>query len=298
MATADASYANGSCLKQVLEGEFSRQPGTFVIALTQVPERPWIRRRMQRASVSNLIDWGRREVLLLGGLLVAAVLALGFGKIADEVAEDHTKAFDSLIINFFRQSDDPSKLIGPPWAQEVGRDVTSLGGYALLTTFVVIVTGYLLMRRDRGAAVFLLIAVTGGTTISSALKDVFQRARPNIVPHATEVFTSSFPSGHSTLSAVVYLTMAALLTRVEHNSRIRAYIMTVALLLTLMVGVSRVYLGVHWPTDVLAGWSIGSAWAILCWVIAVRLQWIGTVEPPEHGVLEDRESLRVFEDGH
>lgn len=237
-----------------------------------------------RTGLAALMTWGFRELTLLLGLLISAILILGFGKIAEEVVEGDTAAFDRAVILLFRQAGDPSKILGPPWAQEVGRDITALGGYALITILVIVVTGYLLMLRKRGAAAFLLVAIVGGTIASSVLKDWFQRARPDIVPHATEVFTTSFPSGHSTVSAVAYLSMAALLTRVEPNSRIRAYIMTVALLLTLMVGVSRVYLGVHWPTDVLAGWSIGSAWAILCWSIALRLQRIGVFEPPDHGM--------------
>ena len=156
-------------------------------------------------------------------------------------------AFDDAVISFFRQSSDPSKAIGPPWVQEVARDITALGGYGLLTIFVIIVTGYILLQRKRGAAILLLVSVIGGTVISSLLKDWFQRDRPNIVRHAAEVFTSSFPSGHSTLSAVAYLTMAALLTRVERRAPLRIYIMSTALILTLMVGISRVYLGVHSP---------------------------------------------------
>jgi undecaprenyl-diphosphatase len=110
------------------------------------------------------------------------------------------------------------------------------------------------------------------------LKDVFQRSRPDLVPHAVQVFSDSFPSGHATLSAVTYLTLGALLARVERPRAAKMYFLGVAITLTMIVGASRVYLGVHWPTDVLAGWCVGAAWAIVCWIVATRLQQRGKVE--------------------
>ena len=97
----------------------------------------------------------------------------------------------------------------------------------------------------------------------------------------TPVYTASFPSGHATGSAAAYLTMGALLARFQRQRRLKIYLMSVAVLLTLMIGVSRLYLGVHWPTDVLAGWTLGSCWALMCWTIARQLQRRGAVEPPE-----------------
>jgi undecaprenyl-diphosphatase len=105
--------------------------------------------------------------------------------------------------------------------------------------------------------------------LSNLLKDLFHRARPALVPHESYVFNSSFPSGHSMLSAVAYLTMGALLARAQTRRRLRAYLLLTAGLLTFLVGVSRVYLGVHWPTDVLAGWTAGVTWAI-CWFLIAR----------------------------
>jgi len=107
--------------------------------------------------------------------------------------------------------------------------------------------------------------------VSFVLKDIMDRPRPDLVSHLVDVQTSSFPSGHATLSAVVYLTIGALLAREQPSRGLRFYVMAVAILATMLIGCSRVYLGVHWPTDVLAGWAIGSAWAMLWWIAA----WVG-----------------------
>jgi len=104
---------------------------------------------------------------------------------------------------------------------------------------------------------------------------------PDFVAHAARVFTSSFPSGHATLSAITYLTMGALLARLHTSLRIRIYLISVAVFLILLIGMSRVYLSVHYPTDVLGGWCIGAAWAMGCWVLMTWLQQGGRVEPPD-----------------
>jgi undecaprenyl-diphosphatase len=171
----------------------------------------------------------------------------------------------------------------------MARDVTSLGSYAVLGLMFVLVLGYIVMLGKRGAAVFILTSVLGGQILSTVLKTLFERPRPDLVPHATQVFTASFPSAHAMLSAVTYLTLGALLTRVVPSHRVKVYVMSAAAFLTLLVGVSRVYLGVHWPTDVLAGWCVGSAWAVLCWAVALHLQRSGAVEKPSE--TSDRSSL-------
>ena len=117
---------------------------------------------------------------------------------------------------------------------------------------------------------------------SSILKAAFDRPRPN-VDHYSYVVTSSFPSGHSMMSAVVYLTLGSLLTRVLPARGVKIYLIVVALLLTLLVGLSRVYMGVHYPTDVLAGWTAGLVWAMLCWLAARYLQKRGTIERDMEG---------------
>jgi undecaprenyl-diphosphatase len=162
----------------------------------------------------------------------------------------------------------------------MARDFTALGGVAVLSLMTFSVIGYLLLARKRYAAAAVFVAVTGGLILSTLLKLGFDRARPDIVPHASLVYTASFPSGHSMMAAVTYLTLGALLARVEASIRIKIYLLSVAVFLTVLVGVSRVYLGVHWPTDVAAGWTVGAAWALLCSLVMRGLQRRGKVEPP------------------
>ena len=187
-----------------------------------------------------------------------------------------------------RNQNDLSDPLGPRWVEESFRDFTALGGIGVLTFVTCSVTGFLLLYRKYRMALFIAGAMTGGLIFSLVLKTTFDRPRPDLVPHGSYVLTTSFPSGHSMLSAVVYLTLGALLARVQPERRIKAYLILVSILLTLIVGVSRVYLGVHWPTDVLAGWTAGSVWALLCWLIARRLQQSGRMERTmnENEVLE------------
>jgi undecaprenyl-diphosphatase len=220
----------------------------------------------------------RQELGGLLGLLAVAAALLAFAGLAGEVLEGETGAFDRIILLALRNPADLSDPIGPRWLEEVARDVTSLGGNAILTAFTLAVAGYLALAGKRGAALLVLLSVGGGTALSTLLKHGFSRPRPDLVPHTVEVYTASFPSGHAMLSAVTYLTLGALLIRVQPRRRVKVYILSLAVTTTLLVGASRVYLGVHWPTDVLAGWCVGVAWALLCWLVALRLQREGRVE--------------------
>jgi undecaprenyl-diphosphatase len=222
----------------------------------------------------------------VGPLLSFLALSLGvwaFVALAGEVREGDTAALDRTILLSLRNPNDLSDPIGPTWLEEAARDITALGGHAVLTIVTLAVLAYLLLTRRRAAALFVLVAVGGGMLLSTGLKLGFERPRPDLVPHGARVYTASFPSGHSMLSAVTYLTLGALLARVEKVWRVRIFLVGLAVALTLLVGVSRVYLGVHWPTDVLAGWCGGGAWASLCWFVALQLQRKGKVEAPGEG---------------
>jgi undecaprenyl-diphosphatase len=194
------------------------------------------------------------------------------------VVEGETLKFDNAVLLMFRVPGHPETLLGPLWLQEMGRDITSLGSFAVLGLIVIGVVGYLLMANNRATALLILISVLGGTAISTALKMGFDRPRPDINATA-HVFTASFPSGHSMLSAVTYLTLGALLARQVQQRWMKVYFLCAAIVLTGLVGISRLYLGVHYPTDVLAGWCVGAAWALLCTTIADLLQRRGSVEP-------------------
>lgn len=204
-----------------------------------------------------------REVRLLAPLALAAGLLAVFIQVADDILEGESHAYDTAILLAFR-TDNPAVPIGPWWLTEMVGDFTALGGYAVLTLFSLIAIGYLLVLRRHASACLVVLSGVGGTLLNQFLKQGFDRPRPDLVAHLTEVHTLSFPSGHAMLSAVIYLTLGVLLARSHGSRRLKAYIMAVAILLTMLVGTSRIFLGVHWPSDVLAGWCLGGAWAILC----------------------------------
>jgi len=212
-------------------------------------------------------------------LALAGVVAgvWGFALLADEVIEGGTQSFDQKLLLAFRQGPTHAPL-GPPPVQEAARDITSLGGTAVLTIITIIAAGYLALDGKGHMALFVFGSVLGGVAAGTILKDVFQRPRPDLVPYSVYVSGASFPSGHSMMSAVTYLTLGALLARSQERKRVKAYFLLVAIFLTVSVGVTRVYLGVHWPTDVLAGWTAGSVWALLCWLAARQLQSRRTLE--------------------
>lgn len=232
----------------------------------------------------NLIRWLRDYDNLLV-LFVAFIIVFGvwaFLNIADEVAEGETDRFDNWAVRALRMPDPdnptgPQVPLGPRWLREMGRDITALGGVAVLMLVTAGVAGYLLMAGKHHAMWLVLIAVIGGAMIGGLLKDFFDRPRPS-VDHYSYVTSSSFPSGHSMMSAVVYLTLGSLLARMVPQRRIKVYFVVLALTLTFVIGFSRVYMGVHYPTDVLAGWAAGLAWAMICWIVARHLQKRGTVE--------------------
>jgi len=214
-------------------------------------------------------------------LLVIVLVAGGvwlFAELADEVGEGETRQIDEAILMAMRNPADASDPLGPRWLEEMERDFTALGGVGVLSVLTLAVSAFLTLDRKGRTAVLVLIAVGGALVLSFLLKSGFQRPRPELVPHGSYVYTSSFPSGHSMMSAATYLTLGALLARVQPRRRIKILLLGFATLLTLIVGCSRVYLGVHWPTDVLAGWTAGAIWALICWLIARRLQLKGQIE--------------------
>lgn len=220
---------------------------------------------------------GKAEIWILVSLAVSAALILGFVGIADEVLEGDTQDIDLAVLQALRAAD--GTPIGPGWVNEAIRDLTALGSFSVLGLMVIAVLGYLLLTGKRVMALLVLVSVIGGTLVSSVLKELFSRPRPSL-EHAAEVFTASFPSGHALISTVTYLTLGALLARVQASARLRVYIIAIAALLSLVIGLSRLYLGVHYPTDVLAGWCLGAAWAGLCLAVAAWLQRRGTAEAP------------------
>jgi undecaprenyl-diphosphatase len=233
-----------------------------------------------RRLFSRIIEWlGGHELAVMLGTLAVVASTWGFLVLAQLVAEGHTRALDERILLAFRTPGDLSRPIGPVWAEEVARDITAMGSTVNLWLATLAVAGFLALDRRYAAMGFVVGAVLSGWVLSFALKSAFARPRPDLVPHLMRAYFSSFPSGHSMMSAVVYGTLGSLLSSLVTRRRLKFYFLAVAALAAGLVGVSRVYLGVHYPTDVLAGWSAGLAWATLCWLVSRRLKRQGAIEP-------------------
>jgi undecaprenyl-diphosphatase len=238
---------------------------------------------MARKPRHERARWWKRSWLRLGRLerhelgwlavgLGACVLLFLFIVLAGEVAEGDTQAFDTRILRALRSADDPSKPVGPSWMENVLQDLTALGGSTVLVLMVLAVVGFLVLQERYRTALFVAASAGSGELLNMGMKYAFNRPRPSIVPHLRAVFSTSFPSGHAMESAIVYLTLGAIIMRLAERRLTKLYVLGMAMLLTFLVGLSRVYLGVHYPTDVIGGWIIGFVWASICWLVAQRFE--------------------------
>lgn len=216
-----------------------------------------------------LTDWistrdNHRKAITVGALVVIVAGIWLFLVIANLVMEHKTTGFDQQVLHALRQSDNLSQPVGPVWLLGVVRDITALGGYTVLTLLTVLASLYLGLQRRFDLLLSTIITIAGGAVASNALKVFFSRERPVHIEHLVDVTTKSFPSGHAMLSTVVYLTLAILLTRTTSQNSLKLFFLCSALLLALLVGTSRLFLGVHFPTDVFAGWIAGMVWVVFC----------------------------------
>lgn len=218
----------------------------------------------------RLFPWLDRALVPVLILLVLAGIGV-FLEIAGEVREDETRHFDESLLLMMREPGNPADPVGSGRVEEMARDLTALGGMTLLTGVTLVATGVALFAGRQRLALLGVVSVVAGAMVMSLLKQGFDRPRPALVEHATVVHNASFPSGHSMMAAMVYLTLGILLARTQPRKRVRAFIVVISMLVTLLVGVSRVYLGVHWPTDVAAGWALGGAWAVMFWLVAMKV---------------------------
>ena len=216
----------------------------------------------QSLEKNHLIEYATEISLVLLSLGL-----FGFFKLTEEVVEGDTRGFDQSVLLWFRNKADLSDPIGPQWLEVVMRDITALGGLLILGLLTIAACGYLWLTQRHKLALFVAVSIPAGSLLNTLLKEYFTRPRPDIVPHGTGAALSSFPSGHAMMSAIVFLTLGALLSLSTENTRIKIYILFWSVFLTVIVGISRVYLGVHWPTDIIAGWIAGGTWAVLCLLV-------------------------------
>jgi undecaprenyl-diphosphatase len=228
----------------------------------------------------------RTEVAALAAFSIIALCAATFADLAEDSREADSQGFDLAILHALHPyAGDPARPLGPPWAGIVAADITSLGSTALLVIFALMAVGLLMMLKKRLSALLLVVGLAGGLALSEGLKSVFERARPPLEYQSVHTLNASFPSGHALLSAVFYLTLGVMLTRAFPLRRLKAYVMGMAIVMTLLVGTSRIYLGAHWATDVFAGWSVGAAWATILWLVAYA---IARRQQRHHAALQDK----------
>jgi undecaprenyl-diphosphatase len=247
-----------------------------------------VRGRWWTLSWLHLNRLERRELNWLFVGLGACVLLFAFISFAGEVMEGDTLAFDTRILRALRSPTDPTTPVGPPWLENVLLDLTAIGGPTVLGLVTLVVVGFLLLQTRYRTALFVLLTAASGELLNFGMKELFNRPRPTVVPHLRDVVSTSFPSGHAMESAIVYLTLGAILMRVAESRLTKIYIISVATLLTVLVGISRVYLGVHYPTDVIGGWIVGFMWASVCWLVSQRFEAI----EEEKGKAPDGETRR------
>jgi undecaprenyl-diphosphatase len=223
----------------------------------------------------------RTEPKALLTLLAGAGAAWAFLAVGGEMREGETLALDRRILLAFRSPGDPGDPIGSRSLQEAMRDVTALGGFTVLTLVTIVAVLAFLLHGKRRHALVLAATVLAGQVCANNLKTLYGRPRPDLAPHGVYVYSASFPSGHSMLSATVYLTLAMLIASLEPRRATKALVFSVAVLVMTAVGVSRIYLAVHWPSDVLAGWCAGAALALAAWSVLLWLErGSGGVKPP------------------
>jgi undecaprenyl-diphosphatase len=222
------------------------------------------------------------EWLIIG--IVICLLLWGFFALASEVMEGDTRALDTRILLALRKADDPTRPIGPLWIQNSLLDLTAIGGPTVLGLVVCAVAGFLALQTRFRTALVILLTAASGELANIVLKHIFLRERPDVVPHLRNVTSTSFPSGHAMESAIIYLTLGAMLMRIAERRVTKIYCIGMAVFITLLVGISRVYLGVHYPTDVIAGWMFGFFWASICWLVARRFE-------RETGVAQERQKV-------
>ncbi len=235
--------------------------------------------------LSRALKLARTEFAALSALFIVALGAVIFADLAEDMRDGASQGFDQAVLMMLHPyAGDPGRPLGPWWLKEAASDITSLGGISVLGLFALIAIGFMVLLRKRLSAVLLVVGLAGGVLLSEGLKSVFERERPPEIYQAVKTINASFPSGHALLSAVFYLTLGVMLARAFPRRRFKAYVMAVAVLMTVLVGTSRIYLAAHWASDVFAGWSVGAAWAMALWLAAYGIE---RRQKTHHAALQD-----------
>jgi len=225
------------------------------------------------AFTARVIRVARAEIGTVAGLLAGSLGLALFSSVADGVAEGDEQKFDWAVLHWTRPyADAPDRPIGPWWLHEAAIDITSLGGISVLAIFALMAVGFLLIHGKRLSAFLMVLGLAGGVFLSEGLKALFDRPRPPAAYQVVETLNASFPSGHALLATVFYLSVGVMLTRAFPRNRMKAYTLGCAVVLVLLIGLTRIYLGAHWASDVAAGWGIGAFWAMLLWLFAYAME--------------------------
>lgn len=213
--------------------------------------------------------------------IAAMVCWAGFAAFVWAVPTGRTQHLDRIGLLFWRAGD--LRPLGPVKLLEWVRDLTAMGGTLLITLYTTLAVVALVWLRCRREAMLLALTVISGSLVNTLLKVVVGRPRPEIVPHLTEAGGASFPSGHSFNSASTYIALALAFAALSPRAGVRHTLIAGAVLLSLAIAWSRVWLGVHWPSDVMAGWLGGAAWAFTASAVLYR---------PAEVMLETAEDIR------
>ncbi|HET9983420.1 MAG TPA: phosphatase PAP2 family protein [Longimicrobiales bacterium] len=224
-----------------------------------MPARERLRAAARRLRALAGSSYAGLALFALLGFALAAACVVGFAALADEVFEGDTRAFDEAILHWVGAHRSPV-------VDAVALEITALGNAATLVTLALTASVLLWLGRHRVSVLLLLVALVSGSALGITLKHIFYRPRPTLIPWLSAVATPSFPSGHAMDSAVTYGTIAYLVGRLA-TGRLRRAVWGLAALLVVLIGLSRIYLGVHYPSDVIAGWLAGIAWVALLAVI-------------------------------
>ena len=212
------------------------------------------------------------------GLLLATLAATGMllaWLASGLLSQAGLAGLDHALMQALHDEIYPSDPIGPEWLENALRDISALGSNIIVVLATVTAATLLVMRNRQGPAVLLLVTVAAAFMLNWALKGMFDRERPDFLSYSVSVESSSFPSSHAMLGAVLYLLIAAIVTREYASRQWGVLVMSIGIFIAFAIGFSRIYLGAHWPSDVLAGWALGAACALAAWQLA------RTPQPPE-----------------